>query len=172
MDARLADKLIEILKQSGALQFASSIECEITESFIIKQIDVALNTLNRLKKAGLTLAIDDFGTGHSSLVNLKRYPLDRLKIDREFVRDIGKDMNDEAIIRATIALAKGFNLEVIAEGVEKESQLKFLEDVGCEQVQGFLFNHPMRVSECESLLESIKTNSPLNLARLSVTKKY
>jgi diguanylate cyclase (GGDEF)-like protein/PAS domain S-box-containing protein len=161
MDPHLADKLIRIMEQTGALQFGTSIECEITESLIIKQVDVALNTLNRLKEVGLSLAIDDFGTGHSSLVNLKRYPLDRLKIDREFVRDIGKDKNDEAIIRATIALAKGFDLEVIAEGVEEESQLEFLQEVGCEQVQGFLFNRPLAVAQCESLLESIRESDQL-----------
>jgi len=153
MDSTLADQLIQVMQKTGAIDFAHQIECEITESLIIKQTDIALDTINKLKQAGILLAIDDFGTGHSSLVNLKRFPLDRLKIDREFVRDIGRDKNDEAIIRATIALAKGFDLDVIAEGVEEESQMQFLQDVGCHEVQGYLLNRPLSVEQCEVLLE-------------------
>ncbi len=150
MDGQLAQKLIGVMKRTGAIDFAQQIECEITESLIIEQTDIALETINRLKKTGMLLAIDDFGTGHSSLVNLKRFPLDRLKIDREFVRDIGRDQNDEAIIRATIALAQGFGLEVIAEGVEEEYQLEFLRKVGCQEVQGYLLNRPLSVEQCEA----------------------
>ena len=152
MDVNLAAKLISIMNKTGAIENAHKIECEITESLIIKQMDVALNTLSKLKEAGLKLAIDDFGTGHSSLVNLKRFPLDRLKIDIEFVRDIGKDQNDEAIIKATIALAEGFGLEVVAEGVEKTIQLEFLKSVGCHQVQGYLIGKPVESEQVENLL--------------------
>ncbi len=153
MDGTLSDQLIRVMEKTGAIDFTHQIECEITESLIIKQTDIALETINNLKKAGILLAIDDFGTGHSSLVNLKRFPLDRLKIDREFVRDIGRDKNDEAIIRATIALAQGFDLDVIAEGVEEESQMKFLQEVGCQEVQGYLLNRPLSLEQCELLLQ-------------------
>ncbi len=154
MDVNLAEKLIGILNETSAIQYVENIECEITESLIIKQMDVAFNTLTKLKKAGLKMAIDDFGTGHSSLVNLKRFPLDRLKIDLEFVRDIGKDMNDEAIIKATIALAEGFGLEVVAEGVENNLQLEFLKSVGCHQVQGYLIGRPVISGQAEDMLET------------------
>lgn len=152
MDVNLAVKLISILHSTGANKYAHQIECEITESLIIKQMDVAFNNLIQLKEAGLKMAIDDFGTGHSSLVNLKRFPLNRLKIDIEFVRDIGKDQNDEEIIKATIALAEGFGLEVVAEGVEEVEQLEFLQSVGCHQIQGYLISKPVASDQVEHLL--------------------
>jgi diguanylate cyclase (GGDEF)-like protein/PAS domain S-box-containing protein len=156
MDSNLATVFIDIMQQTGAIEYAEKIEFEITESLIIKQIDIALNTIEQLKATGMKLAIDDFGTGHSSLVNLKRYPLDRLKIDRGFVIDIGKDQNDEAIIKASITLAQGFGLQVIAEGVENELQKDFLLEVGCDEVQGFLFNKPLPIEQTETLLQQIK----------------
>lgn len=153
MERNLADMFLTLLEGTGAIKLAQYIECEITESLIIKQLDVALDTIHRLKESGMTLAIDDFGTGHSSLVNLKRFPLDRLKIDREFVRDIGRDRNDEGIINATLALAQGFGLEVTAEGVEKELQKAFLKENGCHEIQGFLMSKPLPAAEAEALLE-------------------
>ncbi len=156
MDANLAQIFIEEMQRSGAIKHAEQIEFEITESLIIKQIDIALNTIEQLKATGMKLAIDDFGTGHSSLVNLKRYPLDRLKIDRGFVNDIGKDQNDEAIIKASVTLAQGFGLQVIAEGVENELQKNFLIEVGCDEVQGYLYNKPLPLEQAEALLTGVK----------------
>jgi len=153
MDSDMANKFIRELNETGAIDYAGCIECEITESLIITHVEIALNSLNKLKETGLKLAIDDFGTGHSSLVNLKRFPLDRLKIDREFVNDIGMDQNDEAIIKASVALAQGFDLEVVAEGVETETQLQFLKLVGCHEVQGFYFSKPVSASDAELLLD-------------------
>jgi EAL domain-containing protein (putative c-di-GMP-specific phosphodiesterase class I) len=152
MESNLSDMFLTLLQGTGAMAHADRIECEITESLIIKQLDVALESIHRLKETGMTLAIDDFGTGHSSLINLKRFPLDRLKIDREFVRDIGRDRNDEGIINATLALARGFGLEVIAEGVENELQRAFLKEVGCHEIQGFLMSEPLPADEAEALL--------------------
>jgi diguanylate cyclase (GGDEF)-like protein/PAS domain S-box-containing protein len=152
MEPNLAVMFLTLLEGTGAMEFAERIECEITESLIIKQLDIALESINRLKETGMTLAIDDFGTGHSSLINLKRFPLDRLKIDREFVRDIGRDRHDEGIINATLALAQGFQLEVIAEGVESELQRAFLKEIGCHEIQGFLMSKPLPVDEAEALL--------------------
>ncbi len=154
MEPNLAEMFLTLLEGTGAMALAERIECEITESLIIKQLDIALDTINRLKATGMTLAIDDFGTGHSSLINLKRFPLDRLKIDREFVRDIGRDRNDEGIINATLALAQGFELEVIAEGVENELQRAFLKEIGCHEIQGFLMSKPLPVAEAEALLKA------------------
>ena len=152
MESNLADMFLTLLEGTGAMAQADRIECEITESLIIKQLDTALDTIHQLKETGMTLAIDDFGTGHSSLINLKRFPLDRLKIDREFVRDIGRDRNDEGIINATLALAKGFQLEVIAEGVENELQKAFLKEIGCHEIQGFLMSPALPVQQAEALL--------------------
>lgn len=132
----------------------SHLEFEITESSIIEQDDVAFYNLQKIDEMNIELAIDDFGTGHSSLVNLKRFPLTRLKIDRTFVKDVNKDPNDEAIIKATIALGQSLGMKVIAEGVETQPQLEFLRDAGCDEVQGYLFGKPASARESEALLGS------------------
>ncbi len=134
---------------------ASALELEITESVIIEHGDVAYQNLFGLTEMGIELAIDDFGTGHSSLVNLKRFPLSSLKIDRSFIRDVLVDENDEAIIHATIALAKSFGIKTIAEGVERREQLDFLLGAGCDSVQGFLCGRPMGPKGIACLLDSI-----------------
>lgn len=119
------------------------LEFEITESSILESKDVVYENLKKLKAMGINMAIDDFGTGYSSLVNLKQFPLSRLKIDQSFVRDVTRDTNDEAIIRATIALGKSLQLKIIAEGVEREDQKAFLLNEGCDQVQGYLYSEPL-----------------------------
>lgn len=137
----LDEQVKSILTEEGVS--GEQIEFEITESSILDNQDIVYNNLKQFKKMGITMAIDDFGTGYSSLVNLKQFPLSRLKIDQSFVRDVTKDKNDEAIIRATIALGKSLQLKIIAEGVEKEEQRDFLIKEGCDQVQGFLFSEPL-----------------------------
>lgn len=126
---------------------ANTLELEITESAIMRQAEDMISVLHNLKEMGLSLAIDDFGIGYSSLNYLKRFPIDRLKIDRSFVRDITVDPEDAAIINAIIALARSLRLEVVAEGVENESQQGFLRDHGCDIIQGYYLGKPIAANE-------------------------
>ncbi|HVZ81378.1 MAG TPA: EAL domain-containing protein [bacterium] len=116
---------------------------EITESIAMKNADFTISALNELKKMKIKLSLDDFGTGYSSLSYLKRFPLEALKIDRSFVRDITTDPNDAAIVNAVVALAHSLKLTVVAEGVETETQLEFLRNNHCDAVQGYIFSHPL-----------------------------
>lgn len=131
---------------------ADLLEIELTESAVMQQPLESVEILNQLKGLGLSLAVDDFGTGYSSLAYLKRFPLNTLKIDREFVRDITKDPDDAAITSAIIVLAHSLELQVVAEGVETQAQLNFLAAQGCDQAQGFLLGRPMTEAQAQALL--------------------
>ena len=137
----------------------SCLEFEITESSIIEQDDQAHLNLQQLDGLNIELAIDDFGTGHSSLVDLKRFPLSRLKIDRTFIKDVHKDPDDEVIIKATIALGQSLGLSVIAEGVESQVQLEFLQNAGCDEGQGYLFGSPVTARETAALFDRLLSAS-------------
>lgn len=140
----------DILTESGIAPHL--LELEITESILLEHGDDTLRTLNELKALGVILAIDDFGTGYSSLSYLKRFPIDRLKIDQSFVRDLATDPDDLAIVRAIIALAQALRLSVIAEGVETEQQHTLLLHEGCPAFQGYYFARPMEASDIETRL--------------------
>jgi diguanylate cyclase (GGDEF)-like protein/PAS domain S-box-containing protein len=128
------------------------LELEITESTVMKNPEEAIEIMRELKAMGIRIAIDDFGTGYSSLNSLKQLPVDFLKIDNSFVRNLSSSLSDAAIVRTIIAMAHGLNLQVIAEGVETEQQLAFLEEHGCDFMQGFLFCHPLAVEEVSGIL--------------------
>jgi predicted signal transduction protein with EAL and GGDEF domain len=126
---------------------------ELTESLLLGDEEYAIRTLRALADAGISIAIDDFGTGYSSLSYLKRLPVDVLKIDQSFIRDLSSAPDDTAIVRAVIAMAHSLKLKVIAEGVETETQLEFLRAEGCDAIQGFLIGKPVSHSEATAFIE-------------------
>ncbi len=149
-ESSLLPKIEQVINDTGCN--ASWLELEITENFIMRSIGQAIETLDRIKQLGISMAIDDFGTGYSSLSYLRRLPIDKLKIDRSFVRDITTNPNDAAIVQAIIAMGKTMNLEVIAEGIETEQQQEFLRQKGCHQGQGYFIGHPKPAEVIEEML--------------------
>lgn len=136
--------------QNLLTEFALSPTCidlELTESMVMDLSGGNLSVVNRLSEAGFHLSLDDFGTGHSSLSRLKAMPVQSLKIDQSFVRDIASDENDRAIVSATVMLAHALGLTVVAEGVETQEQLDFIRELRCEEYQGYLFSHPLAAHE-------------------------
>lgn len=129
------------------------LKLELTESTLLKNIEDTITTMNALKEIGVQFALDDFGTGYSSLQYLKRLPLDQIKIDRSFVRDIASDSSDREIVGTIIAMAQNLYLDVIAEGVETEEQKQFLLGNGCTQFQGYLFGKPVPIEQFEAALK-------------------
>ena len=131
-------------------------ELEVTEGVLVDDYSVAEKLLSNARTIGMSVSVDDFGTGYSSLSYLKKLPLDFLKIDRSFIKEIVTDDNDKAIVRAVIAMAHTLNLCVTAEGVETEEQLSFLVDNSCNSVQGFMFSRPITVAFFINLLNEQK----------------
>jgi EAL domain-containing protein (putative c-di-GMP-specific phosphodiesterase class I) len=119
------------------------LELELTESAVMQDAEKSIETLRQLSDLGVRISVDDFGTGYSSLSYLRRLPLDRLKIDRTFIREVATSRDDAAIVRAIVSLAHHLHLKVIAEGVETPDQLAFLRELGCDQYQGFHHSAPV-----------------------------
>jgi diguanylate cyclase (GGDEF)-like protein/PAS domain S-box-containing protein len=141
----------EILDETGLKP--EYLELELTENVIINNASI-VNTISELKNLGVTIVMDDFGTGYSNLSYLQKVPLDRLRIDRSFIQQIGSENDDEIIIRAVIAMAKSLHLEVLAEGVETKNQLEFLQKYDGGNVQGFYFGSPLTLNEIENLFKN------------------
>jgi EAL domain-containing protein (putative c-di-GMP-specific phosphodiesterase class I) len=133
--------VLEVLRQTGANP--ARLRLELTESLMLNDVESVIEKMMLLKQHGIGFALDDFGTGYSSLSYLRRLPLDLLKIDRSFVRDILTDPNVAAIARTIVTLARSLGLTVVAEGIEQAGQFEFLVDQGCSGYQGFYFGHPV-----------------------------
>ncbi len=150
-DPGLVSDVKAILHKSGVP--GGTLELEITEGVLLSGISKNDASLNALSELGIKIAMDDFGTGYSSLNYLRRYPFDSIKIDREFVSDMTYDMGDRELVNAAIVMAHSLELKVVAEGVETEEQLAYLEKLGCDCAQGYLFGKPLTVDEFTNLLE-------------------
>jgi EAL domain-containing protein (putative c-di-GMP-specific phosphodiesterase class I) len=128
------------------------LELELTESLVMQDVDRAIETMKELRALGVRLSIDDFGTGYSSLSALKRFPVERLKIDRSFIQDLPGDEDDCAVASAVISLGQKLNLRVIAEGVETEAQVAFLRENNCDEMQGYCYSRPVGADAIPALL--------------------
>lgn len=149
----LIDELRRVMALHGIAE--NELELEITETDAMTDAEHATQVMRAIGELGVSLAIDDFGTGYSSLTYLKRFPIQTLKLDRSFVRDIGRDENDTAICKASISLAHTLGLRVVAEGIETEKQREFLVEHRCDTLQGYLFSPPMPADELNDLLRSL-----------------
>jgi diguanylate cyclase (GGDEF)-like protein len=147
-EADFLDTVAGILRQTGLP--AGRLEIELTESVVMDGAEASIEKLNALRALGLKLSIDDFGTGYSSLSYLRRFPLSRLKVDRSFIQDMLENKDSAAITTAIVMLSHSLGFEVVAEGVELEAQARFLRQLGCDQVQGFLFSRPLGAGEFTS----------------------
>ncbi|WP_421861927.1 EAL domain-containing protein [Motiliproteus sp.] len=154
----MSDSLLEDIRQvlEETEIEPTLLEFEITESFIMSQPENTIARLNEIKLLGIKLSIDDFGTGYSSLGYLKRLPIDKLKIDKSFVFDIGRCSDDEAIAVAVIGLGQSLNLQVIAEGVEEAQHVEFLRAHGCDELQGFYYSKPLPAENCAEFIRQYR----------------
>jgi diguanylate cyclase (GGDEF)-like protein/PAS domain S-box-containing protein len=151
-DRRLVARVSEILDNTGL--DASRLELEITESLVMHDVESVIGKLKELKALGILLSIDDFGTGYSSLSYLRRFPIDRIKIDQSFTREVDSSSDAAAIARAVIQLGHALGLLVIAEGVETAGQLRFLRENGCDEIQGYIYAHPLDPDKLRSMLSA------------------
>ncbi len=165
-EPQLVTELAAILKSTGVS--ASFIELEITESMVMRDTDRAVAIMEALRRMGIRISIDDFGTGHSSLGYLKRFPVDRLKVDRSFVRDLPHNGDDVAITRAVIAMAHSLKMSVVAEGVEHQEQFDLLRAEGCDEFQGYFCARPMEEAD---LLKFVAARQPPTSAARTATMR-
>ena len=161
-DSRLVEDVEFALAESGLAP--ESLSLEMTESSIMGNTEQTLATLDRLKAMNVRLEIDDFGTGYSSLSRLQRLPFDSLKIDRSFIRELSDGNGSLDIVKAIMQLAHSLRLEVIAEGVETKEQLNTLRQLGCDQIQGFLFSKPVDAAAAERLYRTTRESGVISSA--------
>ncbi len=157
-EPELVETILNICAEVGMPP--QSLELEITESILMKDITIAIMILKWLNKKGIRMSIDDFGTGYSSLSYLKKFPLNNLKIDRSFIRDCINNKDDAAIISCIVSIANNLHLKIIAEGVETEEQLRFVRNIGCQQFQGYYFSPPVPAEEFTAMLRNNKSIPP------------
>jgi EAL domain-containing protein (putative c-di-GMP-specific phosphodiesterase class I) len=150
--AELPAELRQALEEAGLP--GNALELELTETLLMSNPEQAIRTLGEIKAIGIEVAVDDFGTGYSSLGYLKRLPIEKLKIDREFIADLLDDPDDATIVQTVIAMARALRLRATAEGVETEAQLAFLARQGCEEAQGFLLCRPLPAADCAAWLRN------------------
>jgi EAL domain-containing protein (putative c-di-GMP-specific phosphodiesterase class I) len=146
----LFDSVVRVLGETGL--DPTFLELELTESLLMQNVEAVVSTLKRFRDTGIRLSIDDFGTGYSSLSYLKRFPIDALKIDRSFIREVTTNADDAALATSIILMGRSLKLKVVAEGVETASQLSFLRIMQCDEAQGFLFSQPVPAEDAERLL--------------------
>ena len=130
----------------------SLVELELTEAVALKNPEAAAKSIKALQEAGFKVSIDDFGTGYSSMTYLKKFAVDKLKIDQSFVRGVESSTNDQAIVRATVQMAHGLGMITIAEGVETQAEMDFLQSCGCDEMQGYLFSRPLDEVDFEAFV--------------------
>lgn len=152
-ESRLVDVVASAMADAGLALHSDNLELELTESIIMHDVEGAIDTLNKLHAMGIRLSIDDFGTGYSSLSYLKRFPINTLKIDQSFIRDITVDTEDAAIAATVIMLGHNLKMRVIAEGVETAGQLEFLREMKCDEIQGYYFSQPVPAEELGKMLK-------------------
>ena len=148
--ADFAQQLLEVLQRTGANP--RQLKLELTESMLALHVEEIIEKMSLLKSSGVRFSLDDFGTGYSSLAYLKRMPLDELKIDQGFVRDVLTDTNDAAIAKMVVVLADSMGIDVMAEGVETEPQREFLATLGCGAYQGYLLSRPLPIELFETFV--------------------
>jgi len=153
-DDALQQRVADVLRDTGLRPL--SLELELTEKIVMHDAARFVERLDALKVLGVKISLDDFGTGYSNLSYLKRFPLDRLKVDQSFIRDVTSSPDDAAIVRAVISLGHSLGLDIVAEGVETEAQVEWLRRERCEQIQGYVFSRPVPASQFELMLRSRK----------------
>lgn len=158
-DDNLIEETAKTLRETG--MDPSLLELEVTESMMMYNTEKTIQVLNEFRGMGIRIAIDDFGVGYSSLSHLKQFPIDIIKIDRSFIKDIPGDQSDEAITDAILAIGKSLKIKVVAEGVETARQLHFLRERGCEEIQGYFFSRPVSAKEFGKLMQKNMSLTPV-----------
>ena len=153
----------EILLETGLSP--ARLELEITEGVLIGDFNRAVSILRRLKALGVRIAMDDFGTGYSSLSYLQSFPFDKIKIDQSFIANLGHSQQAATIVRAVIALGRGLDLPVVAEGVETEEQVKFLAAEHCNEIQGYYIGRPKPIAEYSALVGRVDARHPIKAVK-------